>query len=145
MKGGHGFVIENLPAERAVLGALVEDDELMTEVLVSGLSAEDFLLSDHQRIFRAILSLREKKCSVDYITVAEELGNRNSDYALIGDLIQGVVLHPDHVLHHVAIVKRKARLRTLLKLGEWILGSVSDTADPTRLIEQISHWLERCQ
>lgn len=135
----------NLPAERAVLGALIEDDGLVPEVLDAGLLVDDFLLSDHQRIFLAIVSLSGKHCPVDYVTVAEHLGNRSEDYALIGGLIQGVVLHQDHVLHHVAIVRRKAKLRTLLKLGEWILGAVLESSDPGLLAEEISNRLERCR
>src|SRR5215471_12917171 len=100
----------SLAAERAVLGALVEDDGLLPEVLEAGLSANDFLLSDHQRIFRAMLALRNRNCPVDYITVINELGNRPEDYVLVASLIHGVVLHDEHTLHHVDIVRKKSRL-----------------------------------
>src|SRR2546425_6309419 len=135
----------NLAAERVVLGVLIEEDELLPEVIATGLKVDDFSVSDHQRIFRAMLSLREKKCPVDYITVAEQLGNRQEDYVVIGSLVHGVVIDDDHLFHHVAIVRRKARQRSLLKLAEWISESVNETTDPDSVIEQISARLEGCR
>ncbi len=135
----------NLAAERVVLGALIEDDGLLPEVLDVGLSAEDFLLSDHQRVFRAVLALREKHCPVDYITVAEELGNQNADYVLIASLVHGVVVHENHVLHHVQIVRRKARLRALLKLGEWISTAVTEGSEPDQVVAEIARMANKCR
>jgi replicative DNA helicase len=134
----------NLPAERCVLGALIEDDSLVPDVLALGLRTQDFLLSDHRRIFRAIEMLRAKNAPVDYVSVTEQLGTRNEDYALIADLMHGVVLYEDHVLHHAAIVRRKARLRALLKIGEWISVAVTETADPDLVISQIRNMLDEC-
>jgi len=48
----------NLPAERSALGALIEDDSLLAEVLASGIRAEDFFLSDHRLFFSTIETLR---------------------------------------------------------------------------------------
>src|SRR5438874_11809705 len=91
----------NLPAERSVLGALIEDDSLLPEVIGTGLRSQDFALSDHRRVFDAMLELWQQKKPVDYVTVAEQLGNHQEHYVLVGSLIQGVIVHPDHVLHHV--------------------------------------------
>jgi|SRR5579864_66028 len=126
----------NLPAERSVLGALIEDDSLLPEVVSVGLRPEHFALSDHRSVFNAMLALRSRLTPIDYVTVAEELGNRQEHYVLVGSLIQGVIVHPEHVLHHVAIVQKKARLRALLGLAEWIMRVVDDAADPDALIEQ---------
>lgn len=144
-KASNPTIPTNLPAERVVLGVLIEEDELLPEVLATGLRADDFVLSDHQRIFRAMLALREKNCPVEYITVAEKLGNRQEDYVVIASLVHGVVIHDDHLFHHVAIVRRKSRLRSLLKLAEWISESVNETTDPDSLIEQISTRIEGCR
>ncbi|MFL6304213.1 MAG: DnaB-like helicase N-terminal domain-containing protein, partial [Candidatus Sulfotelmatobacter sp.] len=117
----------NLPAERCVLGALIEDDSFVPAVMDSGLRVQDFSLSDHRRVFQAIETLQARKVPVDYVSVAEQLGNTVDDYVLIGDLVYGVVLHEDHILHHAAIVHKKARLRELLILGEWISQAVTET------------------
>jgi replicative DNA helicase len=134
----------NLPAEQCVLGAMIEDDSFVPEVLASGLRAEDFFISDHRRIFHAVERLRERQAPVDYVSVAEQLGNRAEDYAVIGGLVHGVVLHEDHILHHAAIVRRKARLRGLLKIGEWLSEAVSETADPESIISQAREMLDSC-
>jgi replicative DNA helicase len=124
----------NIAAERSVLGGVIEDDGLLPEVIAADLQREDFSLSDHQRVFSAILSLHERKLPVDYVTVAEELGNDQNAYVLLGSLIQGVIVHEDHILHHVAIVRKKSRLRALLRLAEWLTKAVTESADPDKLI-----------
>src|SRR5579864_8973099 len=132
----------NLPAERSVLGALIEDDSLLPEVVSVGLRPEHFALSDHRSVFNAMLALRSRTAPIDYVTVTEELGNRQEHYVLVGSLIQGVVIDPDHILHHVAIILRKARLRARLRLSEWIARVVDDRADPDAVIEQAIGKLE---
>jgi replicative DNA helicase len=127
----------NLPAERSILGALIEDDSLLSDVVAAGLKPEHFALSDHRGVFNAMMALRSRHAPIDYVTVAEELGNRQEHYVLVGSLIQGVIVHSDHVLYHVAIVQKKARLRTLLGLAEWIMRVVDDAANPDALIEQV--------
>jgi hypothetical protein len=79
----------NASAERSVLGALIEDDTLVPEVIAAGLRTEHFALSDHRRVFGAILALRLRKAPVDYVLVAEQMGNRHEDYILLAGLIQG--------------------------------------------------------
>lgn len=86
----------NLAAERVVLSAVLEDDDgLLQEVIDSGLVPEDFLLSDHGRVFRAMLALRARDCPVDCVSVVEELGNTNDDYLLMSRLVYGVIIHHD--------------------------------------------------
>jgi replicative DNA helicase len=133
----------NLPAERTVLGTLIEDDDLLNDALSEGLTADDFSISAHRRIFGAILELREKNCPIDYIAVAEQLGNDPADFALLGDLINGIVIHRGHVLHHVKIVRKKARLRTLMKVGDWIFKSATEVAaNPDALVQVAIEKLE---
>ena len=133
----------NLAAERSVLGAVIEDDTLLPELIACGLTENDFGLNEHRRLFAAIGALRQQNRPVDYITVAEQLGNRQEDYALVARLIDGSVTDPDHVLYHARIVQKKARLRALLRLADWIARVADDSADPDALIEQIIGKLER--
>jgi replicative DNA helicase len=133
----------NLVAEREVLGAMIEDDGLLSEVMGAGLKVGHFLLSDHKRVFTAMLQLREQDHAVDVITLAEQLGNRPEDMALLCDLVTGVVLARGHVLHHVAIVRKKARLRALIKFGEWAALSANESgADPDALVKGAFEKLE---
>jgi replicative DNA helicase len=133
----------NLPAERTVIGALIEDDGLLSVAISEGLTVDDFSISDHRRIFGAILDLRGKNCPIDYISVAEQLGNDPADFALLGDLISGVVVERSHIRHHVGIVKKKSRLRTLMKVGDWISQSATDVAaNPDALVQVAIEKLE---
>ena len=133
----------NVPAERSVLGALIENGSLFPDVVDAGLRVKDFGLSDHQRVFDAMLTLHLQGSPIDYISVYERLGNQPADYVLLGSLIQGVIIDEDHILYHVAIVRRKAGLRALLSIAEWITKVVDDTADPDALIEQSIGMLEK--
>ncbi|HKF02647.1 MAG TPA: DnaB-like helicase N-terminal domain-containing protein [Candidatus Sulfotelmatobacter sp.] len=134
----------NLPAERCVLGAIIEDDSLWDEVIASGLCRRHLFLDDHRHVFGAIERLKARNAPVDYISVAEELGNRAQDYVLIASLVHGVVVQEDHVRHHAAIVRKKSCLRALLKMGEWITTSVTETSDPDLLTKQIRSMLDAC-
>jgi replicative DNA helicase len=135
----------NLAAERVVLGTLIEDAGLLPEIIETGLCAEDFALNDHQAVFRAILSLRAKQSPVDYISVVEELGNRNEHYVLVSSVVQGVVLDESHAIYHAQLVRKKARQRALLKLGEWLTNTVTDATDPDVVVDQISRRADECR
>lgn len=134
----------SIASERAILGAIIEDDDLiMPDVIGSGLCPEDFFLSDHRRIFAAMLELWQKKRHIDLILVHEWLGNRSEDAAVIASLIQGVIVHTDHVLNHVEIVRNKARLRECLRISEWVCNVVDDSADADLIIEEAIQRFER--
>jgi len=104
----------NLAAERSVLGAMIDDEVLIPEVLRTGLQTADFSLSDHRKTFDSIVSLFQQKSPVDYISVAEDLGNHRDSYVLVASLIEGVLLEKTHILNHVAIIRRKSRLRAAI-------------------------------
>jgi replicative DNA helicase len=128
----------NLPVERAVLGALIESEQILSDALKAGLRENDFSISDHQRIFAAIVALREKYVPVDQLSVAEQLGNGQWDVALIGDLINGAVIVRSHVAHHVQIVRKKSDLRQLAKMGDWLTTAACRTgAEPNDLTAQL--------
>jgi replicative DNA helicase len=134
----------NLEAERCVLGAVIDDASFLPKVMATGLRCDDFMVSDHRRIFQAIELLYGRGIPVDFVTVAEELGNRNEDYAAIAALTFGVVLYEDHILHHAKIVGQKAQLRELLKIGEWIARAVTETGDPDAVIAELRARLHKC-
>ncbi len=125
----------NVLAEQVVLGCLIEDSKLLPGIVATGLEHDEFILSDHQRVFQAILDLHQRGSPIDYVSVAEQLGNASDDFALLGSLIHGVVVERSHALHQAKIVRRKAGLRAILKISEWMGGAAADTsADPELLI-----------
>src|SRR3954466_10168045 len=56
----------SIASERVILGAIVEDDDLiMPDVIASGLRTSDFYLSDHRRVFDSMLALWQEKKHID--------------------------------------------------------------------------------
>ena len=132
----------NPAAERSVLGAMIDDELLLPEILASGLRREHFSVSDHRRIFDAIGSLQARGLPVDSVSVANELGNDQHDCALIADLTYGVVLAKNHILHHASIVRTKATLRNIQRFAEWLGNSVDESTNPHLLIAEAMTKLE---
>jgi replicative DNA helicase len=133
----------SLPAERVVLGGIIEDSTLLPEALASGLVIGDFSLSDHRRIFAAILALAEGQSPIDYVLVAEHLGGSQDDYVLVGSLLDGVVVERNDILHHVALVRKKSKLRQLERIGACLVTSACEMgADPDKIVEQLREKLQ---
>jgi replicative DNA helicase len=132
-------VAVNLPIERETLGALIESGAILTAALDCGLCSDDFFLSDHRKIFAAILELRKEKAPIDFHIVADRLGNSDRDVSLIADCITGAVIAESHVLFHCGLLRKKASLRKLAKLAEWILREVTEpNADPDAIRREMT-------
>ena len=69
--------VEPIDAERAVLGALVNDESAWDKV--GGLKAEDFTEAAHRMIFEAIQKLERDGKPIDLVTVSDQL-RRHTDY-----------------------------------------------------------------
>jgi replicative DNA helicase len=131
-------------SERAILGAIIEDDDLiMPEVMASGLTSADFCVSGHRQVFAAMVEQWQEHKPIDAILITVRLGNRIEHAALVASTIQGVIVHPDHILEHVELVRNAARLRGFLHIGEWMTNSVKDTDNADSLIEDAIQKLER--
>jgi replicative DNA helicase len=125
----------NIRSEKVVLGCVIEEPTLLASILAVPLCANDFMLSDHRRMFQAVLDLRQLDAPIDYISVVEQLGNSVEDFALVGSLIDGVAVESAHALHHSKIVRKKAHQRELLKISEELANAAAQaSADPELLI-----------
>src|SRR4051812_11503623 len=63
---------EDLAAEKAVLGAILADNPVITEIAAI-IVAEDFAHPAHAQIFEAMLLLERSQQKVDHLTLAEQL------------------------------------------------------------------------
>ena len=113
----------SLPGERVVLRRIDRMTELLPEAVATGLAVTDFSLNDHRRIFAVILAMVENKSPIDLVLLAEYIGGSQMCYVLIASLIEGVVIERSHILYHVALVRKKSKLRQLERMGQ---GSASD-------------------
>ena len=73
----------SLEAERAVLGAILIDNREMDAAQSAGLVAEQFFRDAHQRVYRALVGLAERKSALDFVTVRHEL-ERAGDLEEVG-------------------------------------------------------------
>lgn len=64
--------LHSIPAEVAVLGAMMSDNSLVL-LVADMLRAEDFYLVKHQHIFTAMLRLKHRGEGIDHLTISEEL------------------------------------------------------------------------
>ena len=78
----------NLDAEKAVLGAALLSLDALYNV-ISSLDYEDFYFSKHEKIFKAMKTLLERKTSVDVLTVSEYLMNSKELDEIGGVCIRG--------------------------------------------------------
>ena len=71
-EGGSGDRHEDLAAERALLGAVLADNSVVTD-LAAIVAPDDFAHPAHTEIFEAILLLERGSQRVDHLTLAEQL------------------------------------------------------------------------
>jgi replicative DNA helicase len=106
--------IENLEAERAVLGSIMVDSAVLSDV--SGLLiAEDFSTAQNRLIYSAMMRVTERGSVPDLITVKDDLEDA-ADVVYLASLVDDI---PDvaRALHYAGIVKEKANLRAMLALS----------------------------
>lgn len=106
-------------AERSILGAIILDNDAYLEAS-DRVTADDFSLEAHRRIYARMRDLMESNRPVDMITLVEELDRRKElktvgDVGYISSLIDGVPDRPS-IAHYIDIVKDKALQRSVIAL-----------------------------
>lgn len=117
----------NVDAERAVLGAMLRDQDAYHEMLEL-LKPNQFYVPAHRRIFQALLSLSPKGKPADAVILAETLKEEGQleevgGVSAIADLTMGVP-SLKNVAHYGNIVKDTFHLRELARAAT----EISDTA-----------------
>lgn len=107
----------SLEAERAVLGALLFNDQLMPQVMEL-LGAQDFYQLAHGTIFKHMIELAEHQKRVDVISLQDSLVKKN-ELDKIGGAAYLLSLQEDIptmalVQQHAKIIKEKSILRELI-------------------------------
>jgi len=116
-------------AEQAVLGAMLLDQDaalLATELVLDDM----FYREGHRRLFRAMVSLVERRTVIDPVTLRDELGRRGeldavggADY--LSELVDAVPTAAN-LEYHARIVKDKAILRRLIETSTGIITEAYD-------------------
>ncbi|HZT35797.1 MAG TPA: DnaB-like helicase N-terminal domain-containing protein, partial [Nitrososphaera sp.] len=112
---------DNLDAERFVLGAIMSTETAFLQV-AGTLSADDFSLEKHKRIFLRMSELYERGEKIDRVTLANELMKQGQLQSVDG--LSYLVSLDDGLpqLHnldsYVGIVKEKALLRKIISVSQ---------------------------
>ncbi len=119
-------------AEQQVLGGLLIDRDAIFKV-ADALSAEDFYVARHQRIYNAVYALLERRERIDTLTVQVELARREEldrvgGAPYLADLAQRVPTAVE-IERHARAVHDKAVLRRLLGAATGIAADAY--AEPT--------------
>lgn len=123
-----GILGKTLPAhsdaERAVLGALLLNDEYIStisEIIVP----DDFYSPAHKIIYQAIVDLGQKHKRIDIVTLQDEL-TKKDQLDTVGGIIYLVSLQEDIpsvglIVQHATIIKEKSVLRQLISSAATII------------------------
>jgi replicative DNA helicase len=114
---------QNLEAERLVLGSILLDDSVFLEV-AAAITADDFSIEKHRRIFGRMQDLYQRGDRIDRVTLANELVRQNQlesvdGLAYLVSLDDGLPKLPN-IDSYLKIVKDKAQLRRLIFIAEKI-------------------------
>jgi replicative DNA helicase len=123
--------------EVTVLGACLLDSVAITEA-TSKLHADDFALSSHQQIFRAIIDMRIAGSAVDIVTLMDHLARKRTldavgGAAYLAFLTEGIPRNPN-IEAYVAIVKEKSVRRRVVVISESAKNQGLDAGEDTREI-----------
>src|SRR5438309_540113 len=115
--------LEDLAAERAVLGAVLADNTLIANV-AEIVQADDFSSPAHTQIFGAMLALDGRQSNVDHLTLSEELKVRGQLGTVGGPAylmsLDQVVPVASHASEYAGIVRDQAVRRRLTLVGREI-------------------------
>lgn len=112
---------QNIEAEQAILGAILQDNKAFSKAVVEGLVQEDFYSPKHGVIYRAFLDLFDKNDPVDIVTISAWLRtageiDRIGGVGYLSTLMDSVPTAAN-IKYHARIVKEKAALRSVLEIS----------------------------
>lgn len=126
--------------EEAVLGAIMIERSAY-EKIADIITPPVFYVEGHQRIFKAMASLSEKRMPIDLLTVVEEL-KATAELELVGGpyyiskLTNGVVSSAN-IEAHSRIILQKFLSRELIRIGGEMIGEAyEDTTDVFDLLDK---------
>lgn len=116
----------NIEAERSVLGSVLLNDSLVTQV-AEVIAASDFYHPPHQIIWQAILTLAQELKRVDLVSVQDQL-IKSQQLESVGGPVYLASLQEDIIsfglaIQHAQIVKEKAVLRQLITSATDIIAN----------------------
>ncbi len=130
-------------AERAILGAIVLDNGLISQA-IELLKPDDFYVPSHRRIFTAMIGLFERGAEINPILIGEELKKENAletvgGISFITNLTYGLP-HSTNIIHYAKVVRGKSLLRRLIKTASKITNEALEEEDePGVILDHAEH------
>jgi hypothetical protein len=135
--GGHGYDLERAKRlGRAVLGCLLEEPALWKDA--SYLDVNDFVLTDHQKIFSGIAWLHEHEYAADFASVLAQLGE-TFDAGDLSAIRDGVVL--ENIKSYCRQLRQCTRDREFWHLHEQMAGA-STVEDRLAMLDRMREALQ---
>lgn len=130
---------QNLEAEQAVLGAILLNPDVLTNVN-ERIRAEDFYRQGHQRLFQVMNELAEKREPIDLVTLTALLQDKNllEEVGGVSYLTEIAALVPaiSNVDYYAKIVETKSMQRNLIRTASEIIGEAyTSEEDITHIME----------
>lgn len=131
---------EDLAAERAVLGAIIMDNSVLSDV-AELIIADDFANQSHGQIFSAMLALDGRQERFDPLTISEELKTRGQLASVGGPTylsqLDQMVPFSNNAVDYARIIKNQATRRLLALAGREILELASqETGEVLELLDE---------
>jgi replicative DNA helicase len=139
----------NVEIERSVLGGILLDAKAYEEADALGLTAADFAIDSHRRIYSRMFDLAESSRPIDTITLVEELTRHKELETIGGDayissLLDGIPDRPS-IRHYVKIVREKAAQRKVIHACNASIGAISDGSSSQQCIGDLGERLLQIQ
>ena len=129
----------NVEAERAILGVSILDRSNTTfDQALAKLTASDFSLDSHRRLFSSMAELSEAGKPIDFVTLCDHLISKHELEAIGGTsyvigLTDGRPVQKN-IEHYVRIVKDKSVKRTLVHVCSRTIDQCCEDTDPASQI-----------
>ena len=131
--------------ERCILGLMLKDETALAEARAS-LTAPDFFLDSHRRIFRAVSALDDERMEANFATVGqwltdhrelESVGGHTYLAQLDADMPAGL-----RVGSYVKVVKEKARLRRLIETCQTTINGAYESSPSMEIVGALQDGIE---
>lgn len=134
---------QNLDAEKAVLGAILLDNQALYKTL-EVIGPDEFYLPKHRRIFEAMIDLAEHNQVIDLVTLTDHLQHAEAlegigGSAYVTDLAQAVATAAS-VTYHAKLIHETAINRTLIGVATEI---VTRGYEGTKRVDELLDFAER--
>lgn len=133
--------------EEAVLGAMILETDKQEDVFGIIPAAECFYVDAHQKIYAAMLEMKDQGMMIDLLTLTEQLRKRE-ELEIVGGAhmvtkLASAVVSSAHAETHAYIVMEKFLSRELIRMGgDAITSGYDDTEDVFESIEAAEQRLD---